>query len=104
MKSIRNRLSFVAIGLVAAVVGTAVAADAPAVQWKVSDGGNGHWYALSTDASIHSFVQRQQDAESKGAHLCTLSSIAEHQFVFDLTWAQVIFNSMQSFCGKIGLN
>ena len=88
MKSIRNRLSFVAIGLVAAVVGTAVAADAPAVQWKVSDGGNGHWYALSTDASIHSFVQRQQDAESKGAHLCTLSSITEHQFVFDLTWAQ----------------
>jgi hypothetical protein len=57
-------------------------------EWPVSQGGNGHWYSLSTDASIHSFVQRQQDAESKGAHLCTLSSIAEHQFVFDLTWAQ----------------
>ena len=90
MKSIRNRLNFVAISLVASLVvgGTASAADAPAVEWKVSDGGNGHWYALSTDASIHSFIQRQEDAESKGAHLCTLSSITEHQFVFDLTLAQ----------------
>ena len=71
MKSICNRFGFVATGLVASLVvggSAAVAADAPAVQWKVSDGGNGHWYALSTDASIHSFVQRQQDAESKGAH------------------------------------
>jgi len=27
-----------------AVGGVAVAADAPAVEWKVIDGGNGHWY------------------------------------------------------------
>jgi hypothetical protein len=33
----------------AAMVTGAASAQADAVQWRVEDGGNGHWYALTTE-------------------------------------------------------
>ena len=85
MKSIRNHLSFVAISLVASVVvgGTASAADAPAVQWKVSDGGNGHWY--SVDATLRTWIQAQSGATNRGAHLASFTSLAEQTSAVQLT-------------------
>ena len=45
---------FRVLGVVASFVvgGAAIAADAPAVEWKVSDGGNGHWYKLIVQGPI----------------------------------------------------
>ena len=81
MKSIRNRFGFVAIGLVTslAVGGAASAADAPAVQWKVSDGGNGHWYQFVT--TIIRWDLAQAEAQLFGGNLVTITSESENNFV-----------------------
>ncbi|MEI7878973.1 MAG: dockerin type I domain-containing protein, partial [Planctomycetota bacterium] len=51
-----------------------------AVQWRVADGGNGHWYQAS------SINRRWHDAkaasESIGGHLVTLTSAAERECVW----------------------
>jgi hypothetical protein len=53
-----------------------------AVQWKVSDGGNGHWYGNASVAiSDASFWQTQSAASAMGGHLPTISSAAENAFV-----------------------
>ena len=80
MKLICNRLNFVAIGLVAAVVGgTALAADTPVVQWKVSDGGNGHWYQLELQPMNWSAAR--SFAQSVGGDLASLESSTEINWV-----------------------
>jgi hypothetical protein len=53
-----------------------------AVQWKVSDGGNGHWYQVTTEARYWD-VQRQV-AIGIGGHLASITSAAENAFVFAL--------------------
>jgi hypothetical protein len=71
----------------AAVVSSALAVSAgahaqDAVQWRVEDGGNGHWYALN-----HT-LQRWSDAQAgallAGGYLVTLTSSTEHAFVLAL--------------------
>jgi hypothetical protein len=53
-----------------------------AVQWKVSDGGNGHWYGHASVAiSDATFWQTQAAAAALGGHLPTISSVAENAFV-----------------------
>ena len=63
-----NRL--MAIGAAAIVTAGASAQDA--VQWRVEDGGNGHWYGVLPDSVVWS-VARQQ-CEGRGGHLATLTS------------------------------
>jgi hypothetical protein len=50
-----------------------------AVQWKVSDGGNGHWYACLLDASGMTVSAAASRASIRGAHLFTGCS-AEFDF------------------------
>jgi len=53
-----------------------------AVQWKVSDGGNGHWYGHASVAiSDATFWQTQAAAAALGGHLPTISNVAENAFV-----------------------
>ncbi len=63
------------------VGGQAVAQNA--VQWRVADGGNGHWYALrQTQAqSDWNWSAMKTLAESEGGSLCTVSSSAENAFI-----------------------
>jgi hypothetical protein len=56
-----------AIGAAAAVAGGAAAQDA--VQWRVEDGGNGHWYAVYVDSAGITATQARVIAESLGAQL-----------------------------------
>ena len=56
-----------------------------AVQWRVEDGGNGHWYLDETLTSM-SFDARQQVCLANGAHLCTITSETEHQFVLSVVF------------------
>ena len=48
------------------------------VQWRTSDGGNGHWYlfAIPTSSSID-WPTAQTWAESKGGYLASLTTVAE---------------------------
>ncbi len=61
--------------------GQAIAQDA--VQWRVADGGNGHWYRLSMKPL--SFEAARQQSAALGGHLVTYSSSAEQNHV----WQQV---------------
>ena len=56
-----------------------------AVEWRVEDGGNGHWYLDETLTSM-SFDARQQVCLANGAHLCTITSETEHQFVLSVVF------------------
>ena len=57
---------------------TAQAQDA--VQWKVSDGGNGHWYQLTHSPAI-SWSAAAASASARGGQLATLTSSQENAFV-----------------------
>ena len=58
-----------------------------AVQWRVEDGGNGHWYQLS-GPFFSSWVLGNSYAEELGGHLVTLTSASEQTFA-----ATLAFNS-----------
>jgi len=68
-----------AFGLFASVVvaGAAAAQSTQAVEWKVSDGGNGHWYAVKSWPTDTRWLAAKQFAESVGGHLATITSSAE---------------------------
>jgi formylglycine-generating enzyme required for sulfatase activity len=51
-----------------------------AVQWKVSDGGNGHWYQLTHSPAI-SWSAAAASASARGGQLATLTSSQENAFV-----------------------
>ena len=63
-----------------------------AVQWKLSDGGNGHWYRFVIEAGT--FWDKQHQAVTRGGHLVTLQSQAEN----DLIAAMVTAESWQTAC------
>ena len=48
------------------------------VQWRVEDGGNGHWYRMLITASPTRWEQAKLLAESIGGHLATIRSSSEN--------------------------
>jgi formylglycine-generating enzyme required for sulfatase activity len=52
-----------------------------AVQWKVSDGGNGHWYLLATQGK-RNWIDARSWASSIGGHLATFQSKTEWDFIW----------------------
>ena len=70
------------------VVSTAISASAMAqnaVQWRVEDGGNGHWYqgVVFPPATAYSWNSARNFATSHGGDLATLTTTAEANWVFD---------------------
>jgi formylglycine-generating enzyme required for sulfatase activity len=51
-----------------------------AVQWRVEDGGNGHWYARSLDETT--WHAARINCGSVGGHLATITSDPENRFAF----------------------
>ena len=51
------------------------------VQWKVSDGGNGHWYGKLVGSYQFSYQALNTAAANRGGHLSSLVSRAEEEFV-----------------------
>ena len=86
------------LGVVASLVGVgaAVAADAPAVEWKVIDGGNGHWYAVRDDGGT--WLQARVSTESQGGHLATIDSNAENMYL----WSQLQVSPYYSCFAMLG--
>jgi Lectin C-type domain len=67
----------------AALLGAAASAfqaqAGDAVQWRVEDGGNGHWYEAGPGNLT--WTQAKQHAESRGGHLATVQSMDENAFI-----------------------
>ena len=64
------------------VVSAASAQSTQAVEWKVSEGGNGHWYRVYN--SLLAWPQASQFAFEHGGHLVTESNAAEKDFVWSV--------------------
>jgi hypothetical protein len=73
-----------AIGAAAAVASGASAQNT--VQWRVEDGGNGHWYSVLPESVLWPIAKQQ--CESVGGHLATLTSEAENTFAAALVGPQ----------------
>ena len=54
------------------------------VQWKVADGGNGHWYQ-ATQLALDCWDQSRILASVKGGYLATITSAQENVFAFEQT-------------------
>ena len=52
-----------------------------AVQWRVADGGNGHWYSVVQSGGALSWHSAKSNAESLGGHLVSIRSAREQAFV-----------------------
>jgi hypothetical protein len=84
------------LGSVFAISSAAVAQQA--VQWKVSDGGNGHWYALRLQSLP--FEEAQDWSVSRGGNLVTYSSDSEQDFVWASFAAQIAPNPFWIGCSQ----
>ncbi|MCP4837916.1 MAG: hypothetical protein GY894_00950 [Planctomycetes bacterium] len=76
----------VAAALAGVVVSGASAQDA--VQWRVEDGGNGHWYQ-AVDAPGIQWPTASAASGSRGAHLATATSLDENRFLADIAVTEV---------------
>lgn len=54
------------------------------IEWKVSEGGNGHFYEAVLAPSTINWQTARDDAISKGGDLASIASSAENEFVFSL--------------------
>jgi hypothetical protein len=83
-----SKLGAMAGAVAVSVGGQAVAQDA--VQWRVKDGGNGHWYAKHPSSVPTDWNLIVSVARSQGAELIAISSAAEHAFVANAFGSVVI--------------
>ena len=81
--------SDVVLGAAAAAAVSMSALAGDAVQWRVEDGGNGHWYAGFTDRVPWAVASER--ATSIGGHLATCTSTAENQLVRTVRDTQCAF-------------
>ena len=77
-----------------------------AVQWKVSDGGNGHWYSQTAFGTFNSWTAATEYATSSGAHLATIVNQMEQEFVVSVlkvstceAWGGLIWLGAQQMPG-----
>ena len=73
--------------VLAAVIGvgavTTGAAAQNAVQWRVEDGGNGHWYLGARASQPVTWSEAQEAAHIGGGSLASLGTAAESDWVYD---------------------
>jgi hypothetical protein len=79
----KNPKSF-AVAAAAALSVAAGAAAQDAVQWRVEDGGNGHWYAIVLEPDGLAWAAANTRAAALGGHLATIHSTPEDEFVFQI--------------------
>jgi hypothetical protein len=77
-----------------ALVTTSAVHAEQAVQWTTADGGNGHWYLPTTQTFAH-FRDASAWAQSRGAHLATLTSSEENSFAANLAPGDFLLGGYQ---------
>jgi len=75
------RLKNVGVALATLMASSAAQAQ-QAVQWRVQDGGNGHWYAK--EPTQRDWFDQKAFSESIGGHLATITSADENSFVWSI--------------------
>jgi hypothetical protein len=75
-----NKITGVTAAAVVGIAATVAGAQSAAVQWKVEDGGNGHWYKLIVSGPI-SWNQASLECESLHGHLATINDPEEDNVV-----------------------
>jgi hypothetical protein len=74
-----------------------------AIQWRVADGGNGHWYSIVQSGFPGGTPGNWDDldttARSSGAMLCSIGSAAENEFVRALVTARGPINGFWCYLG-----
>jgi len=70
-----------------------------AVQWNVSDGGNGHWYKKIQTGGVVSWTSAKAQAEALGGQLSCHETPAENQYV----WQTAVQPTLQGWDAWIGL-
>ena len=76
-----------AIGVAAAISASTSAQDA--VQWRVEDGGNGHWYRAYFGVG-GCWTEHRQAAQQLGGHLATITSGTEDAFIEAMSTAEFL--------------
>jgi hypothetical protein len=71
------------------VASSAGAQQMPAVQWRVEDGGNGHWYQRTE--LMPDWDTARLYAGARGGHLATISSLSENEFAAALNGSSACF-------------
>jgi len=83
MSTLRNPIQ-ASVVAGATLIAASASAQSAAVQWKVSEGGNGHWYKVRLVADEETWFTCRDNAIATGGHLATIASNAENNFVFSL--------------------
>lgn len=68
-----------------------------AVEWPVSEGGNGHWYELVRHGEQMCWSTARSAAEARAGYLVTFASSAEHAFV-----APRLVDRAEAWSGRFG--
>ena len=77
--------------------------DGLPIQWRVEDGGNGHWYRAVNPSSLVSWYEARDQCEAVGGHLVTFTSAEEHSFVYDrLASNAVLWHGQKCNCIAVG--
>jgi formylglycine-generating enzyme required for sulfatase activity len=88
-KKMLNKITSVTAAAVVGIAATVAGAQSAAVQWRVEDGGNGHWYqCLRITGSGEVWNVSHAAANALGGHLATLTSQQENSWVYELSVAQ----------------
>ncbi len=72
----------------AAAAGLIIAGESfaqSAVQWRVEDGGNGHWYQVLVSPTNVSWFEARGRAQDLGGHLATLTTSDENRWAHAIT-------------------
>jgi hypothetical protein len=77
-----QRASFISSCVLMTMVALPTAAQEP-VQWRVEDGGNGHWYRLFITGP-KTWTAARAECASRGGYLATPTSEAENAFIVSL--------------------
>jgi hypothetical protein len=75
---------FMGVAALGAALAIGDASHAQAVQWRVEDGGNGHWYAIVPAIPGMNAATIVAGAYVPGGHPASISSAQENQFVIGL--------------------
>jgi hypothetical protein len=75
---------FMGVAALGAALAIGDASHAQAVQWRVEDGGNGHWYRLIVSGPIP-WANARLACESLGGHLATPRSATEDSFILSIS-------------------
>jgi hypothetical protein len=88
-----------------AVTESAQAQQPAAVQWRVEDGGNGHWYSIQTSGfptnTPGNWNHLNARAVGLGAALCSIESVPENDHVRSLVTAYNPINGFWCYLGGV---